>query len=759
VTPSRREMRTIPVLALLAAGCTGQIGPEGATGGGGGPPTRHDASVSAPSGDGGTTPKSDAHRSDAPTQKGSDAAITNYVFEPSSAGAAVSKVKTVLTGLPATAAEVAAVQANAGAMKTLVAQWILTPQYQQKMLEFFEVAFQQNQSAINDFIASQIPDNAEFAANDYTYNNLMLANYHEMFARTALELIAEGKPFTDTFTTTSFMVTPALAASMAIWDSQHYNDNGSHDLNENARRYADAGIRVTFESNGPIASAANTDPTNANFLTFYSSSVSPGAANHCLTSPVTYTPVPRFDQLFDDTLFVMVMGLGFKPSESYVNNDPFTDAGAVPVADGGDLPPGACNSYIDTSTLSVADFQHWRMVNIRKPAAGEAPTPYWDVDAFRSASELLFNIERIGFFTTPSFLASWNTNVSNQARVTMNQTLIVALNQAFDGTDQTTPLSLAAVDTAHLLPGCAVCHYRLDPMRQFFRHDLTIPFHEQIDASGLPGEYDAGAGNPNTPPQFVWGGVAQQGATIADLARLLTQQPNVASGWAQKLCQWGNSSTCDPSDPEFQRIVGVFQDSNFDWNALVTELFSSPIVTYLAPSVTAEQEGETVPIARQGHLCALLSNRLGITDICGLDPATKVPYTLQPTQVIAGAYPSDQFSRGQVSPSVFVLANDPNLFIRSGLENLCLSVASQVIDTAGSRYSSATWPVAIQDFVHNLMGLNDERAQPMVELLTDHYNDALGEAPSDAGVVTATDALRSTFTLACLSPYVMGIGQ
>jgi hypothetical protein len=294
-------------------------------------------------------------------------------------------------------------------------------------------------------------------------------------------------------------------------------------------------------------------------------------------------------------------------------------------------------------------------------------------------------------------------------------------------------------------------------MRQFFRHDYTIPFHEQIDAGGLGlRDKDAGAGDPTIAPQFAWGGVSAQGASIADLGRLLSQQSAVGSAWAEKLCEWGNSAQCDPSDPEFQRIVTAFQTSNYSWTTLVTELFSSPIMTYASDTASTDQAGQVYAIARQSHLCGLLSNRLGITDICGLNPATSVPYQLRPAATIAAAYPSDQFARG--TPG-FVLANDPDLFTRASVENLCLSVAALVIDTTGSKYTSAQSEVAINDFVTNLMGLSGDRAAPMLQILSDHYADALAEPKGDAGTVTKTYALRSTFAVACMSPYVVGIGQ
>ena len=46
--------------------------------------------------------------------------------------------------------------------------------------------------------------------------------------------------------------------------------------------------------------------------------------------------------------------------------------------------------------------------------------PY-NIPALRQATELGLALPRTGFYTTPAFLALWNTNDSNQHRVTANQ--------------------------------------------------------------------------------------------------------------------------------------------------------------------------------------------------------------------------------------------------------------------------------------------------------------------------------------------------
>src|SRR5207253_5278323 len=129
-----------------------------------------------------------------------------------------------------------------------------------------------------------------------------------------------------------------------------------------------------------------------------------------------------------------------------------------------------------------------------------------------------------------------------------------------------------------------------------------------------------------------------------------------------------NSMRCDETDGEFARVASIFSNSNYDWKTLEVTLFTSPLITYLAPTRTVSQGGQIYPVSRRDHLCAALSSRLGIADVCGLDVNTQVPQDLKAVQFIAGVLPSDAYSRGAEEP---VLANDPNLFFRTGMENIC----------------------------------------------------------------------------------------
>jgi hypothetical protein len=121
--------------------------------------------------------------------------------------------------------------------------------------------------------------------------------------------------------------------------------------------------------------------------------------------------------------------------------------------------------------------------------------------------------------------------------------------------------------------------------------------------------------------------------------------------------------------------------------------------------------------------------------------------------------PSDGYGRGGTIP---VLPNQPTLFYRGGLENICIQVAAQVIDAKanpkqpGAKMWSSMQPdAAIADFVSLVMGLtaNDPRTADVTAALTAHF------AAAKSGGATATDSLRSTFVAACLSPSFIGIGM
>ena len=543
----------------------------------------------------------------------------------------VAKVKNVLTGLPATDAEISQVDASPAALKGLIAQWQGTPTYQPKMLTFLANAFQQSEVVATDFADQGVKIDAKSIGGGPS--NMLLQNLQESFARTVLYMDAANQPFNTAMSTQTFMLTPPLATYYAYLDAVSYSDT---------------------------------------------------------------------DKMVNTNGNTLMAALG---------------------------------------TFTVADYANWRPVTIRQPKAGETTTKATETATLASGNTLILNTPRQGFFTTPAFFAGWQTNTGNQARVTINQTLITALDHAFDGSLSIAPPSMAAVDAEHAPPtsSCYSCHVDLDPMRQFFRNTYTVHYSLQKD----PNE-KAIAG------MFAFDGVSMTSTDgIYDLGNQLANHSLLASAWVEKVCTYATDAYCDPTDPEFVRIVNLFK-ANYAFLPMVQEVFASPLVTYASATQNATANGENFAVTKRDHLCPLLSNRLGINDVCGLSPTTVTPAALKTTKIIASVLPANGYSRGSTLP---VLANDPTLFYRSGVESICAALAGMLVDANGSEYMSKDPNAAIANVAHQLMGLTAANDATPLALLHAHYDAALKTGAA------AGDALKSTFVAGCLSPAVVGIGQ
>ncbi|HEY2509337.1 MAG TPA: hypothetical protein VGI39_00650 [Polyangiaceae bacterium] len=639
-------------------------------------------------------------------------------FEAVPARVYVAKVKNVLVGLAPTDAEVQAVEGDPAQLGALVDAWMQLPEYAAKMTRFFALAFQQTQVVANDF--------ADVVHGQPSWNDavtpLLLQNLQESFARTAFALTSQGHPLSEAMTTKQLMMTTALKEFYAFTDDVEIDDDGAT-YDHFRQQYLDYPL-VAEAAQGPIPIAQTLDPTSPNFMHWYDPDVATAdaAMPGCQADPMLL-PVQAI------TLHWLLLG----------------------TIDGRTLANGShCPLFPGTAAapqLQPADFNDWTMVTLRLPAPGEATTAFFDLPHLRAAQELVLRMPRVGFFSTPAFFANWPTNVSNQMRVTTHQALIVATGTSIDGTDSTVPPSTPGLDAEHAAaPDCLGCHRTLDPTRSILAATWSWNYHGQEDAT-----------LSLQPGLFAFRGVTQPVSSLDDFAAAMATHPLVASGWVQKLCYYVNSAPCDPDDPEVARLVTSFQASGLEWAPLVKALVTSPITTNATETQTWAKSGEVVAVARRDHLCAALDARLGFADVCGLRPASGQPLDVTVPEIVDGL-PSDAYGRGAVAP---ILPNDPTLFFRAGLEGICEAVASQVIDPAGSaapgvvQWSSASPDAAIGDFVTRLMALppSDPRSAPAQALLSSHFTSALAQPGT-----TPTDALRSTFVVACLSPSTVTIG-
>lgn len=642
-------------------------------------------------------------------------------FQPDPPRVYVAKVKNLLVGLPPTQAEVDAVTADPNALGGLVDQWMAQPEYQQKMLQFFELAFQQTQLTPADFF-NVIPARG---LGDGPLAPLLIENVRESFARTVLQLIAEGRPLTDAFTTHRLMMTPALMELYAFLDARRVDAKATV-IDPFAAAHPT--LQITLETaDGPIAAADTLDASGPKYLHWYNRDVATlkyGDAS-CKVDPVV---LPLHSYSIHLLLYGQVEQHTSSTGASCERKS--TRAASAP--------------------LGASDFTTWKMVTLRAPAAGEATTLFYDLDTLRSAGELVLQTPHVGFVSTPAFAANWPTNRSNQMRVTANQALIVATGAAVDGTDPTHPATTPGLDSAHAAsaPICMSCHQQLDPTRSILSSTYNWFYYPQTDAA-LEAQ----------PGLFAFQGVIAPMKTLDDFGATLASHPLVPEAWAQKLCYYVSSAACPTDDPEFQRVLTAFSASHLSWNVLVRELVASPLTTHARQTTPLEPIAPVVTVARRDHLCAALDHRLGLDDVCNLSQlSTSSSAGTNMAQIVTGL-PSDGYGRGSTAP---LLPTAPSLFYRAGLENVCGLVASLVIDAAPDAahphtrvWSSAQPDAAIADFVSVVMALtpSDPRAAGATTILKRHFTQAVGSGAS------ATDALKSTFVAACLAPSASAVGM
>lgn len=650
--------------------------------------------------------------SGAPGTTTSDGAVTQdgnvladvFPFEAQPAAVYVSKIKTLLSGLPADANEIALGETDTG-LETLVDTWMQTSSYNDTLLSFFMLAFQTSLFDMQD-IATQVP-----YGNHSNGGETWLLQ--QSIPRTALDLAVRGQPFTEIATTRRFMVTPQLLYFYALIDQ--FGDSKS----ETGDYFKQQNPNLTFEfmaSGGGTTIADITNPNSPNFMKFnwpfLKQPANPSTCvpdtcmqncGHVKITPDTFT-YARGGNVWD---ILQGRGILYYVHGTYCNLQ------------------GISKYLIDDPGWTT-----WRAVTIRTPKPGESPTAIYDIAAFLKNDEIVMRIPRVGYFTSPAFLGQWPTNVNNQARSTINQTLIVGLDREFDGRDQTVPLDLRSLPTEHAAPNtaCYGCHITMDPMRAYFTAELGYTFHPQL--------------NPNLRELTgSWGqqGITATGGGLQQLGEQIAADPKFATAWVMKTCAWLNSAPCDARDPEVQRLAKDFAASGFKYNSMMRALLLSPLTTYKTKTLTASQRGTAATIARRDQLCRTLAARTGLADACDINDVSR----------LLNGFPRDGFSRGT---TVLAQAREPSLVTRVVTENICSTLSLSAVDNRGP-YSSQDPNACIANLVSKMMGLVPDQEPDTVAVLRGHFDGAKKLGAS------STDAMRSTFVLACMSPHVITLGQ
>jgi hypothetical protein len=633
-------------------------------------------------------------------------------FEPQPPEAYVTKIKDLMTGESPSTAEIQAVKDDPRALAGLVEGWSKGPLYRAKLQTWLASAFQQNQIQDTDLNDQAGVTNLGGLIGTTPFSRIKEA-LNTSFSMTMMQLIDEGKPFTASTTTRTFMMSTAMMAFMAFVDANPVMDDGRKPTDVwTTRRFP--GITTTVTRAGsatdpaPAVNAAF-DPTSASFMKF------------------TFAPVESGTDNCND-------------SYTYKNQEAF----ARPFSLLFGRPAQNCNGR-NLPLVRESDWTDYRMVTIRTAKSDNEHSLYFELDKLRTSKELVVGSERVGFMTTPGFFGTWGTNESNAFRVTANQTLITALALTFIEEGSSIPLDDSNLDDEHAQKGtpCYGCHVTLDPMRDFFRQDYSLFYGPrpkgELVIKGIPleGSFSADDSLPIT------------GSGVSALGSALAKHPRFALAWALKLCQSANSGFCLADDPELERVAKVFQTSNFNFGVLVKEIFSSPIVTFASRTKTGEEYGAIMSVARKDVLCDRLSTRLHQTDVCNLEGKSLLRTKLQN---LAMGLPDAGYARGEVAP---VLPKDPNLFFVSATDGICEALSRELIEnTKTGVWTFVERNKAIADFSRSLMGLDDGDPLKAASdaILQKHVDDALAAAASKP------DALRSAFVVACTSPLSTSFG-
>jgi Protein of unknown function (DUF1585) len=647
-------------------------------------------------------------------------------FDPLPLRVGVSKAKDLLTGLPITAEELTQAATPEG-FKQLIDAWTTLPQFDDAMLRFFADAFQQSgmQSAPMEQFALALEQPNNGIDYHYTARKLRIA-LNEMFARTALGIVQEGRPFTEVATTTRFKLNTPLVATLLFVDA--------HPRSDNFQAVQDSWLLKRFP----------------NFKFTAVSDLNPSTGQR--------SPIPVAESL--DEKSENFMRWSFDRATCGAMGDIDGASGSIAVEFAYKALFGSRNICQVEPAFDLAEWNTWRWVSVRKAANGESPTVFWELPKLRAAAEIVVSTPRVGFFSTPAFFARWPTNPTNSFRGITNQALIVGLDTSMNLLT-IAPQSAGSDEGEHARAGtpCFSCHQTLDPMRNFFRADYSTgstprPFGSAVSGAPLaPGSFTLGANDPSKQ------GVEALGAAIA-------KHPDFAKAWTQKLCVWANSARCAEDDPEFQRVAKSFKDSNHNFKTLLRELMTSPLSTFASRTGSSDLNGVAVGVARRELLCQRLSARAKRSDLCQQD-AIRGVYDNDDgwlAQTYSQGLPAIGHLRGE---SLAVMPRTPGVLFQPAIERLCRFYSDSLVGQY--LYGAVVWPTptnpkelgdTLDEFVSVVIGVpkSDDAFPELRSLLESHYLETLALSKDIPHNTVESQALKSTFVAACSSPFFSSTG-
>ncbi len=606
----------------------------------------------------------------------------------------VRKAKTLLTGQAVSKEELAAVNVDAGALSGLIRSWQQTDAYQEKLTWFLTEYMQDAFEIPRRAYSGQVRGNTDVALMFRFVNPLIWENAADHSVKTYLNLIVnEQQPFTNITSQTEWMMTPALMSMYMAIDQRRFTS-------EDEDFYIRTFPSELADENTPMAEQ--------------------------IANKAFYFPKPV------GTDFPTAVRAPNQNNDEYVGNE----LGRV----WGYLNEFSTHTSNESKKLFVdSDYTTWKKVRLVQRSADDAYVDFWDLPSIRESDTLYLDTPRMGFMTNPNFFTRWQTNQDNQWRVTVNQMLIVALNQSFVPNNSSVSLNDESLSDDHAQPGtdCYGCHKLVDPMRNYHQKWFDDLFGKP---RGVPL-----TGVENS-PAFSFQGHTQTGSELEDLSSALATHPAFASGWVQKMCYYVNSKACYEKDPDFIAVAEAFEGSGFNFNFLIEVFFSSKLVSSDVEEVSERSQADYGSLSRRQHFCQMLAVRLSRVAGARVDPCDENGNSVS---TMAEALPNEEWTRGALSPAQ---PTRPDLFYQTTVENICRGIAR-------NHYGSAAFPATdIESFLDDyllpeILGIpdNDTRYPELRSVLLDHY--------TQGALLTrnARTLFSSVFTLACSSPLMSSV--
>lgn len=418
--------------------------------------------------------------------------------------------------------------------------------------------------------------------------------------------------------------------------------------------------------------------------------------------------------------------------------------------------------------LEESDYNDWRTIEFTQatePAlygkSADYPQVLRDVP---EGGSLAFRFPRVGYFTTPNFLENWQTNEDNQFRVTVNQTLITALDLSFSPSDSTEHLTENGIppDHADVNAPCYQCHRLMDPMRLVFQNNMDIQYRSLKEDTSLK-------------PSFSFYGSKQKFKTMDAFANIVAAHPNFANAWTQKMCMLGNSQRCDALDPEFIRISSAFKSSNFNFKLLARDFFSSPIFTGAERVKTHESKEFMVSMARSNHYCRAMEARLeNLKKVNGTTGRVRACGGVAAEEIRAfGTISPDAFERGTTD---FVQSTRLSVFDAKSINSECAMRAKDIFSNDARKIIDTTTelPKILDQVTQLIIGVpqNHHRYTRVKNGLTrvydiarktpecdDNTNPFDSNPPSCGYGMNSNAAYKAVWVAACSSPDLIGVGM